>query len=54
MPDVSTWVRRCQAGNLEAFSALFKEYQQRVTAARVIAPRLGPDSPQRAGWAAPT
>jgi RNA polymerase sigma factor (sigma-70 family) len=30
MPDVSTWVCRCQAGDLEAFSALFKEYQQRV------------------------
>jgi RNA polymerase sigma-70 factor, ECF subfamily len=30
MPDVSTWVRRCQAGDLEAFSALFRQYQQRV------------------------
>jgi RNA polymerase sigma factor CnrH len=30
MPDIAALVRRCQAGDLEAFSALFRAYQQRI------------------------
>lgn len=30
MPNIAALARRCQAGDLEAFSALFRAYQQRI------------------------
>jgi RNA polymerase sigma factor (sigma-70 family) len=30
MPNITALVRRCQAGDLEAFSTLFRAYQQRI------------------------